>query len=212
MVLGSILAMTKNSLNDVMKEVSKPKASSRKNNNFFLLSYKPCLNDDIASADLVISHAGAGSILSVLRMNERRSSSGESRRNDIRNNGMKNDHRTSPDAGAGIHHQQNNKLAVSLHRTPVLIAVVNESLMDNHQKELAETLSSSGDSDSDDGGPYIIMAKSTRPVHVTEAIEQAALEIKSVRNGNGLLTLKLLPPVDKSIFERIILEELGLPC
>ena len=58
--------------------------------------FKPSLDDDFAKADLVISHAGAGSIMESLRLRRR------------------------------------------------LLVVVNESLMDNHQWELAGALRDAG--------------------------------------------------------------------
>ncbi|GAV02943.1 hypothetical protein RvY_13445 [Ramazzottius varieornatus] len=58
--------------------------------------YKPSIREDLENADLVIGHAGAGSVLETLTLNKR------------------------------------------------LLVVVNETLMDNHQAELAEEFASQG--------------------------------------------------------------------
>ncbi|CAG7846445.1 UDP-N-acetylglucosamine transferase subunit ALG13 {ECO:0000256/RuleBase:RU362128} {ECO:0000256/RuleBase:RU362128}; AltName: Full=Asparagine-linked glycosylation protein 13 {ECO:0000256/RuleBase:RU362128} [Serendipita indica DSM 11827] len=100
--------------------------------------FKKSLKDNYAAADLVIGHAGSGTIIEVLRMGRK------------------------------------------------LIAVPNETLLHNHQAELAEALDTSG---------YLIAS----PVSdLAEAIQQAMSK-----------DFERFPEYDGSKFSRILDEEMG---
>lgn len=100
--------------------------------------FKPNLNEEYLAADLVISHAGSGTILEVLRLNKR------------------------------------------------LIVVANETLLDNHQKELADALSA-------------------QEHLVSSTVSELPQTLASIA------TTKLIPfpPFDGSKFARILDEEMG---
>ncbi|KAF9647348.1 glycosyltransferase family 1 protein [Thelephora ganbajun] len=100
--------------------------------------FKPGLSEEYLAADLVISHAGSGTILEVLRLNK------------------------------------------------PLIVVANETLLDNHQKELADALSAQG---------HLI----------SSTVSELPRALESV------VTKKLIPfpPFDGSKFARILDEEMG---
>lgn len=76
--------------------------------------FKPTLEEDMAGADLIISHAGAGSIMEGLAL-------------------CRPPERASDDGSGAV-----------MGRTKKLVVVVNSMLMCNHQHELAEALSSRG--------------------------------------------------------------------
>ena len=50
------------------KSLHEPRSSVENSLNIHVYEYKPSLKQDTESADLVISHAGAGSVLEALRM------------------------------------------------------------------------------------------------------------------------------------------------
>ncbi|KAI0035042.1 glycosyltransferase family 28 C-terminal domain-containing protein [Vararia minispora EC-137] len=101
--------------------------------NIQVYRFKPSLEQDYDAADLVISHAGSGTILDVLR------------------------------------------------KPKPLIAIVNDSLLDNHQKELADALSALG--------------------HI-KTLRDAIHDI-------GQDTLIPFPPLDGSRFRMILDREMG---
>ena len=87
--------------------------------------YAPSLGDRFASADLVVTHAGAGSIFETLSMSRPASSGGAS--------------------GGTIKGKNNPPLSSSSSSAPIpLIAVPNGALMHNHQAELASELEGRG--------------------------------------------------------------------
>ncbi|KAF8921444.1 glycosyltransferase family 1 protein [Mucidula mucida] len=103
-----------------------------------LWRFKPSLKEDFTSADLVISHAGSGTILDVLRLGK------------------------------------------------ALIVVPNPTLLDNHQEELAVSLSNLGH------------LKAT-------TIPQLAMAIADF-DKSGIVAF---PPFDPSKFRQIVDEEMG---
>ncbi|KAJ3294952.1 DNA binding protein [Borealophlyctis nickersoniae] len=109
-------------------------------------TFKPSLADDLAAADLVISHAGSGSILEALDMGKK------------------------------------------------LLVVVNETLMDNHQMELAEALAEEG-----------VLAWSTVE-GMLDKVKDCALEgCKPYEKGNPDVFINLLRKklgIDKSLSTR----------
>ncbi|VDB82625.1 unnamed protein product [Peniophora sp. CBMAI 1063] len=102
--------------------------------------FKPSLTQDVDDADLIISHAGSGTILDVLR------------------------------------------------RSKPLIVVPNETLLDNHQKELADALGGMG---------YLIAC----------AVNNLAGTIA----GFDAKALKPFPEFDGSRFRNILDAEMGFP-
>ena len=108
--------------------------------------FKPSLRDDLQAADLVVSHAGAGSIMEVLELGK-----------------------------------------------PLLV-VVNDSLMDNHQAELAGALS-----------------KRSHLVATTPSLLLDCLRIQLLPHSALLSSLVPLPPVDPSLFPRLLSQALSSP-
>ena len=82
--------------------------------------FRPSLIDDMEKADLILSHAGAGTVMEVLRM----------KNFDYNNNDNDNDN------------DNNNKTTTGT--TKKLIVVINTELMDNHQTELATAMADRG--------------------------------------------------------------------
>ncbi|OEU18716.1 Glyco_tran_28_C-domain-containing protein, partial [Fragilariopsis cylindrus CCMP1102] len=80
--------------------------------------FRPSLIDDMEKADLILSHAGAGTVMEVLRM----------KNFDYNDNDNDNDN--------------NNKTTTGT--TKKLIVVINTELMDNHQTELATAMADRG--------------------------------------------------------------------
>eukprot|EP00386_Alphamonas_edax_P015594 GDKI01047578.1.p1 GENE.GDKI01047578.1~~GDKI01047578.1.p1 ORF type:complete len:128 (-),score=34.79 GDKI01047578.1:358-741(-) len=102
--------------------------------------FKPTLDEDVCGADLIISHAGAGSILEALRKQKR------------------------------------------------LLVVVNTSLMDNHQQELACAMEREG---------YVLSAGG--PERVAEKLSEIAT-----------FPFKPYPPPDLSHFHMCVCELTGV--
>ena len=82
--------------------------------------FRPSLIDDMEKADLILSHAGAGTVMEVLRM----------KNFDYNSNNNDNDN------------DNNNKTTTGT--TKKLIVVINTELMDNHQTELATAMADRG--------------------------------------------------------------------
>jgi beta-1,4-N-acetylglucosaminyltransferase len=80
--------------------------------------FRPSLIDDMENADLILSHAGAGTVMEVLRM----------KNFDYNDNDNDNDNNSKTTTGT----------------TKKLIVVINTELMDNHQTELATAMADRG--------------------------------------------------------------------
>lgn len=94
--------------------------------------FKPSLEQDVKNADLILSHAGAGSIMEGLSHCHSRN--------------------TSTTTNTTIHHNHNDNTTPTHNdntTTPhnndkKMVVVINDGLMDNHQMELAEALAKRG--------------------------------------------------------------------
>jgi beta-1,4-N-acetylglucosaminyltransferase len=88
--------------------------------------FKPSLEQDMKNADLILSHAGAGSIMEGLSQCHSRNTSTKTTMNTTMNTTMDTTHNST--------HNNDKKMVV----------VINDELMDNHQMELAEALAKRG--------------------------------------------------------------------
>jgi beta-1,4-N-acetylglucosaminyltransferase len=88
--------------------------------------FRPSLIDDMEKADLIISHAGAGTVMEVLRMQIF----------DYNNNNNNNNNDNDND--------NNKNKTTTTGTTKKLIVVINTQLMDNHQTELATAMADRG--------------------------------------------------------------------
>uniref|UniRef100_A0A7S0MXJ1 Glycosyl transferase family 28 C-terminal domain-containing protein n=1 Tax=Cryptomonas curvata TaxID=233186 RepID=A0A7S0MXJ1_9CRYP len=121
------------------KSEHEPKSRVGNSLDVHVYEYKPSLKPDAESADLIISHAGAGSVLEALRLRK------------------------------------------------TLIVVANESLMDNHQQELAAAMSEQG---------WLFTA---RPDTLASVISEAHAS-----------TLRPLEPLNLIPFKNHVMEAMGL--
>jgi UDP-N-acetylglucosamine transferase subunit ALG13 len=87
-----------------------------------IYKFKPSLEEDMNNADLIISHAGAGSIMEGLEHCRRR------------NSGQNENMQTDKDHRIQVEQQSSSK------EKKKLVVVINDQLMDNHQCELAYAL------------------------------------------------------------------------
>ena len=94
--------------------------------------FKPSLEHDMQNADLIISHAGAGSIMEGLAQCRLRNSNRNGH-----GNGHENEHGHESISSAGTRTR-------STCEWKKLVVVINDKLMDNHQMELAGALASRG--------------------------------------------------------------------
>eukprot|EP00291_Cryptomonas_curvata_P031140 CAMPEP_0172211658 /NCGR_PEP_ID=MMETSP1050-20130122/36535_1 /TAXON_ID=233186 /ORGANISM="Cryptomonas curvata, Strain CCAP979/52" /LENGTH=179 /DNA_ID=CAMNT_0012892155 /DNA_START=67 /DNA_END=606 /DNA_ORIENTATION=- len=135
------------------KSEHEPKSRVGNSLDVHVYEYKPSLKPDAESADLIISHAGAGSVLEALRL-------------------------VGAFAGSVLE-------ALRLRKT--LIVVANESLMDNHQQELAAAMSEQG---------WLFTA---RPDTLASVISEAHAS-----------TLRPLEPLNLIPFKNHVMEAMGL--
>jgi len=105
------------------------KASGGDSIEWEIYQFKPSLEADMQNADLIISHAGAGSIMEGLALCRERNMDDSNIANDNDND---NDNATADDA----------KINNAIYKK--LVVVINDQLMDNHQMELAEALADRG--------------------------------------------------------------------
>ena len=96
--------------------------------------FKPSLAHDMQNADLIISHAGAGSIMEGLAQCRLRNSN----RN---GHGHGNENRHESISSAGTRTRTRTRSTCEWKK---LVVVINDKLMDNHQMELAGALASRG--------------------------------------------------------------------
>mmetsp|Transcript_5115 Transcript_5115/g.5971 ORF Transcript_5115/g.5971 Transcript_5115/m.5971 type:complete len:150 (-) Transcript_5115:5-454(-) len=91
--------------------------------------FRPSLANDMKRADLILSHAGAGSIMEGLTC----------ARNQERQHQRRNEQNHQPN----FHHDENEDGVGALKRKKVVV-VINDLLMNNHQLELANALGARG--------------------------------------------------------------------
>ena len=115
--------------------------------------YKPSLDDDMASAGLIISHAGAGSIMSALRLGK------------------------------------------------PLVVVVNGSLMDNHQSELAMEMQARG---------HLAVAEECSCDALAAAVGLVVGGGSKASSGGGSRKTVPLPPADPAVFRQCVDRQIAI--